>query len=358
MSSVNGCLEIVNGADISSSTWSEGDAGEVNVKAGTLNIDGQGNQAGIQSLAGMDSNGYVGNVSITADQMTILNNGQVSIAALQPISDKNGHGIPERSLHIDTQTLFLNQNAGITAESKGNMPAAAIELNTGRLVMEHGSCITTSAEEADGGPITIQSDTLVVRDALITTSVTGTSGNGGDIVLTGRENDPSDAIVFSGGFVQANTAAVAAHGGDIFINARAVIAEGDALLVGGGQRQIFEPGKGLNVIQAAAPGGEQGTIEITAPELDISGSLVHTAVGFIEPVQLATDPCSVAGGQGINSLVLLGAGGIPADSGDSLLIDPGNERLDQLLKKNLDKEENMTRELEDPIEKTPGRSVQ
>ena len=329
-----GLMEILNGANISSSTKSEGDAGEVNIKAGTLNIDGQGNQTGIQSLASINSNGYVGNVSITADQMTILNNGQVSIAGLQPVYDNLFGAIPERAIHIDTHTLYLDQDAGITAESKGNMPAAAIELNTGKLVVAHGSSITTSAEEADGGPITIQSDTLVLRDALITTSVTGTSGNGGDIVLTGRENDPSDAIVFSAGFVQANTEAVAAHGGDVFINARAVIAEGDELLVGGEERQIFEPGNGLNVIQAAAPGGEQGTIEITAPELDISGSLVHTAVGFIQPVRLATDPCSVAGGQGMNSLVLMGSGGIPDVSQESLDIFWDKERMDRLLEEN------------------------
>ena len=133
----------------------------------------------------------------------------------------------------------------------------------------------------------------------------GLSGDGGNITITGRsldsvsgdpvdtsenqidfpddgsaiDDNPADVIALDGGFIQANTAAENARGGDIRINTRSVIAQRDKLFVGGEERIEFEPGKGINVIQAAAPGGEQGDINFIVPELDISGAL-HRVQGL------------------------------------------------------------------------------
>ncbi|MFH0730566.1 MAG: hypothetical protein V2B19_30005 [Pseudomonadota bacterium] len=97
-----------------------------------------------------------------------------------------------------------------------------------------------------------------LRDSLITSSVTGIAGNEGDITLKGTAGTPAKALILEGGFIQANAPA-GARGGDIFIDALAVVPEGGALEVGGLERRHFEPGGGKNIIQAAAPGGEQGT---------------------------------------------------------------------------------------------------
>jgi len=350
-------LDMNHGGQIStSSNLNGGDAGSVTVETSELTIRGQ--NAGIFSQAIWGALGQVGDISIIGESICIEELGEISISAGQTLSKEIASNKHDARIQVDSNLLHLDKDARITAESTGNVPAAAIELNVSELVVENGSSITTSAQEADGGPITIHGNTMLLRDGLITTSVAGDSGDGGTIFLTGPGMEPANVIVFDGGFVQANTSAQDAHGGDIILNARVVIAEEDELFVGGDERHIFEPGQGLNVIQAAAPGGEQGTINITAPELDISGFLVQMAAGFIQPARLATDQCSLAAGQGKSSLILEGRGGIPADPGEPLDISLGQERLDRLVKTDREKKEkgNMINRSADPLEKSPGKS--
>ena len=325
---VDSVLALFDGAAISSSTWSEGSAGNVSINA--LNIAINGENTNIACLAKEAATGYVGSIQIKAADITISNGGQINTAAYQTLPADRISEIPATLISIDADQLHLTDGAQITAESTINVPASAIEIQAQNIVVENESQITTSSNDGDGGPITIQGAVIILQQGLVTTSVEGLSGNGGDITITGRS--PADVLVFEEGFIQANTAAKGASGGNIFIDARAVIAEADRLAVGGQERQIFEPGTGLNVIQAAAPGGEQGTIHITAPELDISGSLVNLAANYIEPVRLATDPCTAVGGEKASALVIEGRGGMPAGPDEPSIVPLGGDRLDRLQK--------------------------
>ncbi|MGE0085575.1 MAG: beta strand repeat-containing protein, partial [Desulfococcaceae bacterium] len=340
---VDSLLEMVNGAQITSSAYalSFGNAGNVIIKAGEIIIDGSDSESftGISSLVGELALGHVGNVDISAGTVTVKNGGEISIAANQTLWGDRLTDIPDSSIHIDTDSLHLDRNSRITAESTGNVPAASIHIQTGDLFIENSSRITTSSNEADGGPISIQGETLILRDGLITTSVEGEAGNGGNITVSGMTSGPADVLVFDGGFIQANTAAENARGGDIFIDAKTVIANNDSLEVGGTERQIFEPGSGQNIIQAAAPGGEQGTINITAPNLNISGSLINISSGFAAPVTPSEDPCRAAAGKNPSSLVLKGRGGLPPDPDHLSVPFFGKERLDRLREPENRKEE-------------------
>ncbi|MGE0085576.1 MAG: filamentous hemagglutinin N-terminal domain-containing protein [Desulfococcaceae bacterium] len=324
-------MEISNGSQITSSAYSGslGSAGNVRIKAGELLIDGSASESftGISSLVQDSAFGYVGSVEISADRVTVKNSGEISIAANQTLAEEALRDIPDASIQIDTKHLHLDRNARITAESTGNVPAASIHVQANEIVAENSSRITTSSNEADGGPISVQGDTLILRDSLVTTSVEGSAGNGGNITISG----PADVLVFDGGFIQANTAAENARGGDIFIDAKAVIANGDSLEVGGADRQIFASGSGLNIIQAAAPGGEQGSIRITAPDLDISGALISISSGFTIPITLADDPCRAAAGEGTSSLVHAGRGGLPPGPDEPAAIFFTEERLKRIL---------------------------
>ena len=96
--------------------------------------------------------------------------------------------------------------------------------------------------------------------------------------------------------------------------------------------------KGFNIIQAAAPGGEQGNIDVTAPELDIAGALVRAEADFSRPSDLATDPCFASGGQGVNALVLQGQGGMRLWAEDLLDLSWNGNRLDRLIKTAVEEE--------------------
>ncbi|MFW6332352.1 MAG: filamentous hemagglutinin N-terminal domain-containing protein [Thermodesulfobacteriota bacterium] len=333
---VDELLEVFSGGHIASSTLSRGNAGEISIMADAVILDGLNSEeiTGITSLAQEDAAGYVGSLSVSADEITLQNGGQISIAAYQMVSEDRLNELPEARIRILADRLHLNHHAKITAESTANVPAGAVEVGGKEFLLQNNSRITTASRDADGGPILLHGDTLILKDSLITTSVEGQAGDGGDITLSGALGNPAKVLVLEGGFVQANTAAEKARGGDIFLDVQAVIAESAQVEIGGFQRQDFQPGTGRNIIQAAAPGGEQGTIDITAPNLDISGSLVNLSTLFADSVQLATDPCRFAGGRRASSLVRAGRGGVPAGPEGPSAVSFDGPRLDRLLHSN------------------------
>ncbi|MFA6899944.1 MAG: hypothetical protein WC256_07020 [Desulfurivibrionaceae bacterium] len=295
---------LLNGGEISSGTFSQGNAGTVNVSAGSLRIDGGSSRlpTGISSQAGLDATGLAGDIVMSADHAQVLNGGEIGISNHGTISgDRLAHFIPGH-LRVNVGTFELSGDSSLNASSVGNAPASSIDLNiTQRLVVSGGSRITTEANSSDGGAITaVGLGMVVLRDGQISTSTRG--GKGGNIVLS------PGALIMEGGFIQANTAE-GASGGTILVDTPYLITpHAIPPLVGGNERQVFQAGSGCNVIQAAAPGGEQGEITITSPDLNISGSLGSLGASLLAPVQLAFDPCRTFSGGKASSLMFGGNG--------------------------------------------------
>ena len=65
---------------------------------------------------------------------------------------------------------------------------------------------------------------------------------------------------------------------------------------------------GFNVIQAAAPTGVSGNIQIASPVLDLSGTLGRLGAPPIDTVSLGRSPCQTTGG---SSLAVVGQGVLP-----------------------------------------------
>jgi hypothetical protein len=327
---VTDLLEVLNGGIISSNTFGPGNAGSVKVHAGELLINGQDSPwlTGIASASEESAQGFAGDVDIEAGKVTAQNEGEITIQTHQTVSEEKLSQAPTSHLFIDCPLVILDKGR-ITAHSTGNVPAAEIGINTDEILISGDSRIVTAASEADGGSIMLRADIIDLRNSLIFSSVMGSTGNGGDITING--NSPAKALILDGGFIQANAPA-GARGGDIFIDTEAVIPGGGFLEVGGLTRQSFVPGSGRNIIQAAAPGGEQGTIQITSPELDISGSLVSLNAALTEPIRLAADPCLYSGSDEASSLVFAGAGGVPAGPDQHMGLFLEGERLDNTLR--------------------------
>ena len=138
----------------------------------------------------------------------------------------------------------------------------------------------------------------------ITTSA-GPSGNGGDISIH------TGALVMNGGFIQANTEGVGARGGNVAIDVRTFVPSGSVVLIGGATPLVFQPNLALNVIQAAAPTGVSGAINVSTPVTDISGSLHRLSTEVVTFGRLGKDLCRVGAS---SSLTPLGRGGMRATS--------------------------------------------
>jgi hypothetical protein len=300
--SVPGVLSLTNGSSIAASTFSAaGNSGSVTVHAGTLNVDGD---SAILAAAGAQSSGQTGTVSVDATRsITLINGGSLSIENEATVAR------PERLqptlLSVSAPSITLTNGGEITAQSSGNVSASDIQVHfTDRLVIDP-SRIITSANEGNGGSIRIDgSGVLVLDHSLITTSVAGLSGNGGDITIN------AGVLVMNSGFIQANTAGTGARGGNVAISVQSFVPSGGTVAIGGAAPLVFQGNVfGLNVIQAAAPTGVSGIVNVNSPVADIAGSLRALSTEVVSFGALGKDLCRIGAG---SSLTPLGRGGLRA----------------------------------------------
>ena len=249
---VSGMLKLMDDGSISTSTFSNGSAGLVTVNAGQLEI----NHSEISSDAEVDSSGKIGGIDINIkDDIRLSNSARISIenAALPPES------LIRTIINLTSNSLYLD-NSSISTLSKGG----------------------------DSGSITINGSSAVyLHNSPIITSVLGQSGDGGGINIT------SNALIMDTGFIQANTQAAKASGGKIIIAEPTMIIPSSNFLIIGGSQEDFTPFSGRNVIQAVAPNGQSVPPVVGAAQLNLSGALANLNTESFGASEMNQNMCAV-----------------------------------------------------------------
>lgn len=299
-------LEVVEGGRIASTENGHAARGAhivITARQSALFDDGE-------LLAWGSSEGSAGKITLKAPILILRNN---SI-----ITTTNYDSALSGGIEISATDMLLGGGSKIESSSTSSRGAGSIQLRIGGTLNLDNSTITTTSDYAGGGNISINgADAIRLSRSLITTSVTGTNyagvgGGGGDIQIGAR------SLALDNGFIQANTVARDARGGNIGIAVDLLVASSNHLLLGGQTPHTFKPGvAGFNVIQAAAPTGLSGTIDISSPALDLSGSVLALSAQMIDPGGLGRSPCQPTGG---SSLVQTGRGGFAPAGRD--LLDP------------------------------------
>ncbi len=296
----SGAVSISEGF-ISSSTFSAGRAGSIDVNAASIAIAGP--KSRIDAVAGDASSGQTGTVSLRAAESISLSDGALVVtsnSASLPLATKPVSTV----LSLAAPRISLSGDAWVSTVSTGNVAAGDIDIRFTDQLRLSSSRITTSANDGNGGRIRILGGSVVsLNQSKVNTSVVGTSGNGGDILIS------ADAMALNSGFIQANTSANLASGGLVNINLKTLAASGNTAFVGGPTPYLFAPDVfGFNVIQAAAPTGLNGVIQVSSPVLDLSGSLGRLGAPVTDVAQLGRTPCQAVSG---SSLAQSGQGGLP-----------------------------------------------
>lgn len=319
-------IEVINGGQISSITQTAGRAGNIltygldaeNDFAAqpsftpVINVSGSG-PAGVSRITAQateTSTGEVGGLFIIATRLVrAADDGEINVENFASSTST----VPDGLLLIEAPTIQLeNAPFGASSASFGNLPAAPITIVATRRLFLNDSRIITEAVDGNGGTIAIESPVAFLQNSQITTSVTGTiNGNGGDIFVTAGK------LILDTGFILANTAAPSASGGLVGISVGDLFVSSQSLLTGGSTPIDFlRNARGLNVIQAAAPGGVNGEIILDAPPtIDVTGSLLALQAPRIGDIRISRDPCDNRSG---SSLVAFGRGGPPCSALDPL----------------------------------------
>ena len=296
----SGTLLITDGY-LSSGTFTSGRAGSIDVEAGSIKL--QGATSKITAAANEASGGQAGTIRLRAsDLISVSDSAFISITNFA--APTSPAGLVPTTLSLAAPNINISDKGFISADSVGTVAASNIDVRFSSQLGLVNSRIGTQATLGNGGSITIAGGQLIeLKQSQITTSVLGAGGNGGDIRIS------ADALVLNSGFIQANTQAKSASGGQVNLDVKTLVANGNTLFVGRQTPFSFAPEVfGFNVIQAAAPTGVSGTIQIASPVLDLSGTLGRLGAAPIDTVILGRSPCQTSGG---SSLAQVGRGKLP-----------------------------------------------
>ncbi|MCC5639991.1 S-layer family protein [Nostoc sp. CHAB 5844] len=236
---VTGSLSVTNGAELNTTTFGSGNAGNIIVKA-TDNLILDGSDSGIFSLVlprEFESQGNGGDIKITTGLLTLTNGAQINTSTL---GEGKGGDITIKA----RDRVFLGGTSGDpsvigSAVGEGSTgESGSLDITTGSLILNNGGKLNTSIQEGgrgDAGNIRVQATDTITFD------------NQGNETGTGIFS-----IVSFG---------VPNRGGDVEIKARSLN------LLNGGQ---------INTLTIGEGNAGNVNIEITDYFAAINGSLINT----------------------------------------------------------------------------------
>jgi filamentous hemagglutinin family protein len=290
-----GTITIQSGAQIASFTSGPGDGGAVVVTTpGALLLDGLGvPSTRVAASATEPQSGAPGSVIVDAGSITIRGGAQIASTTAGPAPGGDGltvaKGFCEAGGNVcvtGARDIRLEGSGSqITTNSTGARAAGSIAISAPRVSLRDEASISTSAQTANGGAITIgRGDLLYLQNSRISTSVAAQSGNGGDIAVGQR------FVVLDRSVIRAD--AVQGNGGNVRIRAD----------------QFVQSASG-SIVSAFSERAVSGEVTITGPPLNLNGSLVVLASELRAAAALLSESCAARGARAPSSLVVAGRGG-------------------------------------------------
>ncbi len=332
-------LTISGGGTISATTAGPGAAGDVVIAADSTRLIRGG-----RISADTSGSGAGGSISLTGKSLLISNTDALQRTGIFSRSLASGVGGVGGKIAIDEETITLTKGGAIVASSAGGGSGGSITIEanlltldrtasieasaTGRgiagsvaiqvaepLTLRSGATIRTTSAISDAGTVSIFSETAIdLLDSSIT--VQALLGNAGRIALVAP-----DRLTLR----RSQLLAVAGlNGGDIFIDPEFVFLDhslisANAAVGAGGNIQLIADFYFNSETLITATGTQAGTINIAAPELDLSNGLVSLPGSLIDASTQLRDQCARRLGVDFSSFLVLGRGGVELNPTDPVL---------------------------------------
>jgi filamentous hemagglutinin family protein len=309
-------LSIVRGGSISANTYTSGNGGDLTIHARSLSIDGSAAPdffTGVEADSSEGATGNAGNVSIRIDKALSMVGSAGITAATFSSGDGGNLNIHAGSLSIDgsaTPGLFT----GIFVASTGSGDAGKVFVRTaGPVKLKHGASISTSSDTTDAGSIDIISGGKIkLKDH---SSITVSAGhNGGDIDIT----TPNLVYLLNSSITAtAGANGVSGRGGNITIDPRFIVLQNsfisaNAAIGQGGNIKLvsdFLFNSDLSNNNITATGTTNGTVNITAPQLDLGSELITLPTSLLSAESQLQERCTALLRGDFSSFISIGRGG-------------------------------------------------
>ncbi len=215
-----------------------GSGGMIVINAtGNITIDGslaQSTGAGIRALTFGPGNG--GSVAVTAQNVAILNGGQINAGSgnlTLPASSLGNTGLgPAGSVAINAQNVSLRGDAAITAYAAGDGNAGSATVNAVAGITIDGSLVSAgTGGPAHGGSVVMNAQNITLLNGGIIDAAASGSGAPGTVQLTAAGTLLLDGVG-SATYISTDASKLAAPGfgggGAMTINAQTITIRGDA----------------------------------------------------------------------------------------------------------------------------------
>ncbi len=255
ISITTGSLSMTNGGELNTSTYAQGDAGNLTIIANNIFIDGvdsNGFTSGPGSTVGFGGIGKGGNLKVTTGSLLITNGGNLDASTY-------GQG-DAGNIYVDADSITLS-GVNSTGLASGLFTFAYTEAN------------------GKGGDITVNTNTMRVQNGAVVNAKTLISREGGNVIINAHTFEAAnggEVITSTGGQGKA---------GNITINAA------DRVTLSGSDPTYFDrlAKFGVNVVDNVSPAsglfantsenstGKGGSISITTGQLVIQDGAQVTA---------------------------------------------------------------------------------
>ncbi|MGI2909387.1 hypothetical protein [Tolypothrix sp. VBCCA 56010] len=271
-------LSLLNGAQLNASTFGQGDAGSIFVKA-------------------KDSVSVVGVSPVNGDASRLT--AAVNPGAIGKAGD----------LTIETGQLIVKDRAEVTVNSQGIGDAGELKITAGTIRLDNQGKLIAETASGNGGNILLRAnDLLLLRGGSQISTTAGTAqagGNGGNITINtpfiiAVPNEDSDILAnaFSG------------RGGRVNITANGVY----------GIQFRSQPTLQSD-ITASSRFGVAGVVEINTPDIDPSRGLIALPAVVVNSPGLIASNCNAFIGKKGSEFTITGRGGLPLSPDDFLSSD-------------------------------------
>lgn len=335
--SVTGNLSIVDGSEISSGTFSSGDAGSVKVSAGSIAIDGLNSLTGIFSNANLGSSGKAGTVNVIATgNLSIVNGGEIASSTYSTgaLGDAGSVAVDAGSIGIDGQGSLI-----ATGIFSSTLPGSAGKAGTiditaaGNLSIVNGGMIyTNTLSSGNAGSVTINAGSITIdnQSSLSMTGIfsdanLGSGGNAGTVDVTTSGN----LSLLNGGHISSSTYS-SGVAGSVVVRTGTLLADG-GIWVGG----IFYPSR-ISAAAEVLSSGQTGDVSVTTTDsitlsnggqfsiqnkatAGMPSALTPTSIGVTAPrITILNSPNAITTASTGN----VDAGSIMITASDRLYLDP------------------------------------
>lgn len=376
-------LEVIEGAQISAATLSEGNGGKLTINASDIFLNGSTPQAKPtpedQKRSGIfvaafkndlnDSRvlGNVGKLNITTGQLTVENGARVSAqnfgsgeggsATLNVgklVIQKGGEVRADSFAQGSGGTIDVNASESVqvigtgtigstlvpsklSAEATSSGSAGDVNITTPRLNVRDGGEVSVSGKDSgQAGNLTITANNIRLNNGNLT--ATTNAGEGANITLKNvdqllMENNSLISAAASGDAKGGNITIDAANGFVVGVPDQNNDIVANAIKGNGGDIRITTSGiygfaerkstpeNTTNDIDASSQFGLPGTVTINRGDVDPTQSLVELPTGVVDPSRQIASGCGANNVAGINEFTVTGRGGLPPSPNQPLSSD-------------------------------------